>query len=54
MDKDVMKRLLRDAGIAVADFRTLRRRIFDRDAEAACGELASLGFPLFIKPASCW
>src|ERR1700678_790036 len=31
MDKDVMKRLLRDAGIAVADFRTLRRRSFDQD-----------------------
>lgn len=52
MDKDVMKRLLRDAGIAVADFRTLRRGFFDRDAAAACHELASLGFPLFIKPAN--
>ena len=52
MDKDVMKRLLRDAGIAVADFRTLRRRSFDQDAGGACGELAALGFPLFIKPAN--
>jgi D-alanine-D-alanine ligase len=52
MDKDVMKRLLRDAGIAVADFRTLRRRAFDQDAVAACGELAALGFPLFVKPAN--
>jgi D-alanine-D-alanine ligase len=52
MDKDVMKRLLRDAGIAVADFRTLRRGSFDRDAVAACRELAALGFPLFIKPAN--
>src|SRR5271154_1374057 len=52
MDKDVMKRLLRDAGIAVADFRTLRRAAFDKDAAAACRELAALGFPLFIKPAN--
>ena len=52
MDKDVMKRLLRDAGIAVADFRTIRRRSFDNDAAGACRELASLGLPLFIKPAN--
>jgi D-alanine-D-alanine ligase len=52
MDKDVMKRLLRDAGIAVADFRTLRRRSFDQDAVGACRELAALGLPLFIKPAN--
>jgi D-alanine-D-alanine ligase len=52
MDKDVMKRLLRDAGIAVADFRTLRRPSFDRDPAGACQGLAALGFPLFIKPAN--
>jgi D-alanine-D-alanine ligase len=52
MDKDVMKRLLRDAGIAVADFRTLRRRAFDQDTGGACRELAVLGFPLFVKPAN--
>jgi D-alanine-D-alanine ligase len=52
MDKDVMKRLLRDAGIAVADFRTLRRSGFDRDPAAACRELATLGLPLFVKPAN--
>src|ERR1700728_1051266 len=52
MDKDVMKRLLRDAGIPVADFRTLRRRAFDQDAVSACRELAALGFPLFVKPAN--
>ncbi|HTV95598.1 MAG TPA: D-alanine--D-alanine ligase family protein [Steroidobacteraceae bacterium] len=52
MDKDVMKRLLRDAGIAVADFRTLRRARFDADCAAACAELAALGLPLFVKPAN--
>jgi D-alanine-D-alanine ligase len=34
MDKDVMKRLLRDAGIPVAAFRTIRRNRFDADADS--------------------
>jgi D-alanine-D-alanine ligase len=52
MDKDVMKRLLRDAAIPVADFRTVRRERFDADPAVLCGELAVLGFPLFTKPAN--
>jgi len=52
MDKDVMKRLLRDAGIAVADFRTLRRDRFDADPARAVAELAALGWPMFTKPAN--
>src|SRR5580700_8875756 len=35
MDKDVMKRLLRDAGIPVTEFRTIRRPTFDTDPDAA-------------------
>jgi D-alanine-D-alanine ligase len=52
MDKDVMKRLLRDAGIPVAAFRTIRRHRFDAEPQAVCDELALLGFPLFTKPAN--
>ncbi len=52
MDKDVMKRLLRDAGIPVANFRTLRRHRFDADPEAVCADMAVLGYPLFTKPAN--
>jgi D-alanine-D-alanine ligase len=52
MDKDVMKRLLRDAGIPVTDFRTVRRARFDADPAAIGAELAALGFPLFTKPAN--
>jgi D-alanine-D-alanine ligase len=52
MDKDVMKRLLRDVGIPITDFRTIRRRAFDTDPERACRELAALEFPLFVKPAN--
>ena len=50
MDKDVQKRLLRDAGIRVARFVMLWRGHFDpaAGAEAASG----LGYPLFVKPAN--
>ena len=52
MDKDVMKRLLRDAHIPCAEFRTMRSDRFETNPEQACRDLATLGFPLFIKPAS--
>lgn len=52
MDKDVMKRLLRDADIPVADFRTIRRERFDANPRLVCDELAMLNFPLFTKPAN--
>jgi D-alanine-D-alanine ligase len=52
MDKDVMKRLLRDAGIPVTPFLSVRRERFDADPERACRDLAALGLPLFIKPAN--
>lgn len=48
MDKDVAKRLLRDAGLAVAPFVCLRRGDpVDFDAL-----VARLGLPLFVKPAN--
>lgn len=48
MDKDVTKRLLRDAGIAVAPFVVLTR-----NQSADFGALVEqLGLPLFVKPAS--
>jgi D-alanine-D-alanine ligase len=52
MDKDVMKRLLRDAGIPIGPFVTLRKADFERDPVAACERAAPLGFPLFTKPAN--
>jgi D-alanine-D-alanine ligase len=52
MDKDVMKRLLRDAGVPVTAFRTVRRDRFDADPLEVRRELAALGFPLFVKPAN--
>jgi D-alanine-D-alanine ligase len=52
MDKDVMKRLLRAAGLPITDFRVVRRDRFDADPEQVCTDLATLGFPLFTKPAN--
>jgi D-alanine-D-alanine ligase len=52
MDKDVMKRLLRDAGIPIADFHTVRRASFLADPAAVCQALLPLGFPMFAKPAN--
>lgn len=50
MDKDVMKRLLRDAGIKVANFVTLVKHDLNTlDHESI---IRKLGLPLFIKPAN--
>ena len=47
MDKDVMKRLLRDAGLPIGKFIVIREPGFPfAEAEAA------LGLPLFVKPAN--
>ena len=50
MDKDVMKRLLRDAGLPVSDFMVVTtgtRKDFDIDAA-----IARLKLPIFVKPAN--
>src|SRR3989338_5662764 len=61
MDKDVQKRLLRDAGIPVAKFLTIRTtnkiRKYERKQEKSFGvtfEQAKkeLGLPMFVKPAN--
>lgn len=50
MDKDVMKRLIRDADIPTPDFVTVMRpQLPSLDVDAA---IARLGLPLFVKPAN--
>jgi len=50
MDKDVAKRLLRDAGLPVAPWVCIRRHeAADVDVQAL---IARLGLPLFVKPAN--
>ncbi|MHC8346063.1 D-alanine--D-alanine ligase [Pseudomonas sp. RT6P73] len=50
MDKDISKRLLRDAGIAVTPFVTLNRASAARTGFAEVQ--GKLGLPLFVKPAN--
>jgi D-alanine-D-alanine ligase len=51
MDKDVAKRLLRDAGIPVVPWVTVSRGEWDRARDRVLREAEALGLPLFIKPA---
>jgi D-alanine-D-alanine ligase len=51
MDKDVMKRLLSSAGLAVGEFAVLAPGQWDRDPVAAAQTVARLGWPVFVKPA---
>jgi D-alanine-D-alanine ligase len=50
MDKEVMKRLLREAGVPVADFEVLHWHSAGRADLGAV--IARLGLPLFVKPAN--
>lgn len=50
MDKDVMKRLLRDAGLPIANFVTLSKIDFKKLDTG--GIKKTLGMPVFVKPAN--
>ena len=52
MDKDVAKRLLRDAGIPVVDFAVVSAGAFRRDPAATLAALPDLGYPRYVKPAN--
>jgi D-alanine-D-alanine ligase len=52
MDKDVAKRLLRDAGIPIVDFAVVTAAAFRRDPAAALRALPDLGYPRYVKPAN--
>jgi D-alanine-D-alanine ligase len=52
MDKDVMKRLLTEAGLPVLPYRTVRRVRWDRQRQAVLDDVAALGLPCFVKPAN--
>jgi D-alanine-D-alanine ligase len=52
MDKDVSKRLLRDAGIPIVDFEVVTAAAFARDPAGALAPTAALGTPMFVKPAN--
>jgi D-alanine-D-alanine ligase len=52
MDKDVAKRLLRDAGIPIVDFVLVTAGGMRTDPAAALAPAQALGYPLFVKPAN--
>lgn len=53
MDKDVMKRLFRDAGLPVVPSLTVLRNEWERDSAPARRLIAKrIGYPLFVKPAN--
>jgi D-alanine-D-alanine ligase len=53
MDKDVAKRLCREAGIPIGEFLVVRSRQFlDEPGETVDRVGADLGFPVFVKPAN--
>jgi D-alanine-D-alanine ligase len=53
MDKDVQKRLFRDAGLPVAEFEAISRATWERSrAEVLKSFEKKFAFPLFVKPAA--
>jgi D-alanine-D-alanine ligase len=51
MDKGHMKTLLRGAGLPVGPYAVVTARAWDSDKAAVRESVASLGFPVFVKPA---
>jgi len=49
MDKDVMKRLLRDAGLPIVDYWVVRTQDLDSFLQA---HISDLPYPVFVKPAN--
>jgi D-alanine-D-alanine ligase len=52
MDKDVMKRLLRDAGLPIGRYRVVRHYEYVRDPLATLRAFDQWPYPLFVKPAN--
>jgi D-alanine-D-alanine ligase len=50
MDKDAQKRLLREAGIPVVEFRAVTRNDYRKRPAHAKELAAQLGYPVFVKP----
>jgi len=52
MDKDVAKRLLRDAGIPIVEYRVVTAHDFRVDPNGCSSKAEELRYPLFCKPAN--
>jgi D-alanine-D-alanine ligase len=52
MDKDVMKRLLKEAGLPLVPYAVVRRAAWEKDRAAALAACEALGDVVFVKPAN--
>ncbi len=52
MDKDLFKRIARDAGLDVAPWVAVSRAVWRRDPDFVRARIESLKLPLFVKPAN--
>lgn len=52
MDKDVMKRLLKEAGLPLLPYAVVRRAAWEKDRAAALAACEALGDVVFVKPAN--
>ncbi len=51
MDKVLFKELMAHAGLPQVDYRAVRVERYRRDPDAVLADLATLGLPVFVKPA---
>lgn len=52
MDKDVAKRLLRDAGLPIAPYRVVKKHEYMRDPRSILQRFDDGSYPMFVKPAN--
>ena len=53
MDKDVAKRIARDAGLPIVPFVAVKKEVWKRDPEASQQQVEKqLGYPVFVKPSN--
>ena len=53
MDKEMAKRLARDAGIPIVPYVSLKHEVWKKDKQRFANSIAEqLGFPVFVKPAN--
>jgi D-alanine-D-alanine ligase len=53
MDKDMAKRVARDAGIPIVPYVSLQHEVWKKEKQQEAGRIAELlGYPVFVKPAN--
>lgn len=52
MDKDVAKRLVRDAGLPIVPFLAIKHEVWKKKSTELTVRVAEFGYPVFVKPAN--